>query len=51
MEDIVDIAKARYPIQTVRDIDGDYYDANKNERQSFGIGMMTAFKLSKTFTK
>ena len=44
IEDIADIAKAKYPKEMSRDIDGDYHDCNEYKRESFAIGMMTAFK-------
>ena len=49
IEDIADIAKAKYPKEISRDIDGDYYDSNEYRRESFAIGMMTAFKLAEKF--
>ena len=49
IEDIADIAKAKYPKEMSRDIDGDYHDCNEYKRESFAIGMMTAFKLADKF--
>lgn len=41
-ERIKKFAELEYPVETKKDIDGDFYDVNKNHRQGFIRGMEMA---------